>query len=102
MCKRLTLITLFALFGCGDDSGTPLTPDAAVDAPADAAQRPDAPCGDPNTDPFNCGMCGHACAAGEACVGGHCVSNCPTGETFCDGTCVNLQTDPMNCGACTM
>jgi hypothetical protein len=31
-------------------------------------------CVDPNTDVYNCGTCGHACAGGEACCTGLCVA----------------------------
>ncbi|PSM30957.1 Stigma-specific protein, Stig1, partial [Haliangium sp. UPWRP_2] len=27
---------------------------------------------------------------------------CPTGQTNCSGTCVNLQDDKNNCGGCGM
>jgi hypothetical protein len=35
-------------------------------------------CVDPSTDHDNCGSCGHACAAGQACLAGACASgSCP-------------------------
>lgn len=34
--RALALGALVATAGCGDDGGTPVTPDAAVDAPIDA------------------------------------------------------------------
>jgi hypothetical protein len=49
------------------------------------------PCGtacvDGQSDVSNCGSCGHACSAGQACIGGACVCNagsCPNG--CCDGS----------------
>jgi hypothetical protein len=54
-----------------------------------------------NTDGSNCGACGTACTASQACMMGTCqVVSCPTGQTVCSGTCVNLQTDNANCGTC--
>jgi hypothetical protein len=28
------------------------------------------------------------------------TTTCPSGQTLCDGTCVDIQSDPQNCGAC--
>ncbi|HEY8431140.1 MAG TPA: MXAN_6577-like cysteine-rich protein, partial [Sandaracinaceae bacterium] len=39
---------------------------------------------------------------GQVCNAGTCEVGCPTGETACSGTCVNLQTDEANCGECGM
>jgi hypothetical protein len=36
-------------------------------------------------DDANCGTCGNACAAGEAC---------------CDATCIDVESDRANCGGC--
>jgi hypothetical protein len=56
------------------------------------------PCRNLQTDVANCGACGAACAAGQACNAGVC--GCPTGTTLCGGACANVQTDRANCGAC--
>jgi hypothetical protein len=57
-------------------------------------------CGDQcvsvEVDARNCGACGAACGAGEACVAGQCV--CPA--TACGGACVDLTSDPAHCGTC--
>src|SRR5262249_11383621 len=69
-------------------------------APACAPGR--TPCGTPggclgcrnlDEDPANCGMCGRACSAGEACSGGQCVAMCPAGSLACGLSCV---ADPEN------
>jgi hypothetical protein len=55
-------------------------------------------CSNTQTDPNNCGSCGHSCN-GSSCVGGAC--NCSSaGLTLCGGTCVNVQSDAGNCGSC--
>lgn len=53
------------------------------------------------SDPHNCGRCGHRCGAGQSCVAGQCTTECPTGQTVCAGACVELATDPQHCGACS-
>jgi hypothetical protein len=54
------------------------------------------------SDPRNCGSCGHECATGESCASGQCRGGekCPTGLTRCGGDCVNTQTDEQHCGGC--
>jgi hypothetical protein len=56
-------------------------------------------CTNTQTDPNNCGSCGHSCNGGS-CVGGRCNCSSAPGLTLCGNTCVNLQTDPANCGSC--
>jgi hypothetical protein len=65
-------------------------------------------------DAMNCGACGTACTAAQACCGGACVARgpgpdgCPecsitqpcTGRTCCSGACVDVQNDNANCGTC--
>src|SRR5262249_19127581 len=47
-------------------------------------------------DRANCGRCGHACGAGQACSAGKCV--CRAGGTVCGDRGADLQTDPHPCG----
>lgn len=72
-------------------------------------------CSNSQTDPNNCGSCGHKCSTG-CCHAGTCVSpnyqtdpnNCGKCGNVCStgcchaGACVspNYQTDPSNCGRC--
>ena len=44
--------------------------DAAIDV--DSAPVDVSACGDTQTDPANCGACGHACGAGYECIAGAC------------------------------
>jgi hypothetical protein len=53
---------------------------------------------DERSDPLNCGACGRACEANQACVDGACL--CPPGTTRCGKRCVDVNVDPNNCGAC--
>ncbi len=55
-------------------------------------------CVDLDTDPNNCGGCGHACPEGHACVDGQC--QCEDDQAYCGNQCVYTQTDNNNCGAC--
>ncbi len=57
-------------------------------------------CADLQSDPANCGTCGHACAAAMVCTVGVCQIECPVGQSACSGQCVNIQTDNGNCGGC--
>jgi hypothetical protein len=61
------------------------------------------------TDPDNCGTCGHVCATGDICVKGVCTPTCnggpacdaDAGMACCAGGCVDVMSgDANNCGAC--
>ncbi len=61
-------------------------------------------CANTTTDNANCGACGNACGAGEACMNGGCVLTCGS-LTKCTPTsgapyCANTTTDNANCGTC--
>jgi hypothetical protein len=62
----------------------------------------DGSCKNVQLDRQNCGACGNACAAGQYCINGACVSSCPAGSMDCqnDGTCDDPLVDPLNCGGC--
>ncbi|MCC6994488.1 MAG: hypothetical protein IT370_07655, partial [Deltaproteobacteria bacterium] len=70
----------------------------------DACGTPAAPvCTDLDTDRANCGQCGNACASGELCATGTCVTAC-VGGTSCPTAsptyCADTLGDTDNCGAC--
>jgi hypothetical protein len=68
---------------------------------------------DLQTDPKNCGECGHACDGGMVCCGGHCANTqndanycgncnmrCGAGGICCSGQCKNSNSDAHNCKTC--
>jgi hypothetical protein len=65
-------------------------------------------CSDVETDPKNCGSCGHPCAPSDTCVGGTCTvpttcnggPACTGGQSCCPTGCVAENSDPSNCGGC--
>lgn len=59
-------------------------------------------CVDLQTDPSNCGACGLACDADQACRFGFCgpVPACDGPLVLCGDECVDLQTDQRHCGWC--
>src|SRR4051812_27947942 len=84
----------------GQTAGTPTVPLCA-----EHETECNGACVDTTSDAANCGLCGHACATGESCIGSVCQltgeSACTVqGLTDCNGTCVDLTTDVNNCGAC--
>lgn len=103
----------------GPVGDVPLSLDTAIDLPSDpvgidadgsSGSIGDVPlCLDTNSDPRNCGRCGHVCSAptgGTAnCREGQCVGLCDKG-LVCGataeggGSCVDTTSDPKHCGAC--
>jgi hypothetical protein len=62
------------------------------------------------SNPQNCGSCGHMCSSSHvivpSCSGGVCGGSCTTGFADCDndigsdGCETNVASDPNNCGGC--
>jgi hypothetical protein len=79
--------------GGPDDGGAPLICDIGQ-----------IPCGDvcvrTESDPANCGSCGHNCLATEVCSAGVCAPLCEVPLVACSRHCVDLQSDPDHCGTC--
>ncbi|MFO0649484.1 MAG: hypothetical protein U0326_24800 [Polyangiales bacterium] len=46
------------------------------------------------------GRCGNACATGQNCVAGACVTPCAAPNLVCGTTCTDVQTSVTNCGRC--
>ena len=65
-----------------------------------AVERAPPYCANTSTSSADCGTCGNACAAGQACVAGICRANCSTSQTVCGGMCTNTAVDPANCNTC--
>jgi hypothetical protein len=57
-------------------------------------------CVDLMSSPANCGLCFHACGAGQVCGAGKCSSSCPDGLSACSGACVDLDSSAQHCGYC--
>ena len=46
---------------------------------------------------------GTGCGANSVCDGaGNCVTQCPAGQSFCDGLCVDTSSNVLHCGACDL
>jgi len=64
-------------------------------------------CTKTDSDNQNCGSCGTACKALEACIKGMCQGGCPPNEIACTPEagppfCTNPSSDNKNCGSCKM
>ncbi|MFO0648321.1 MAG: hypothetical protein U0326_18925 [Polyangiales bacterium] len=80
----------------------PVTPDVQPSCPPPRAQCGTA-CVDTLTDTSNCGGCGRACASGQQCNSGTCMTgttSCTSPRVMCGSSCVDLSTDATNCGVC--
>jgi hypothetical protein len=92
MAALAGLLTILAA-GCAETGTDVVTCDPGLLSCAGA-------CVDPQTDHENCGRCGRACTASQACVGGACVLDCGPSMANCGDACRDLQNDPANCGLC--
>jgi hypothetical protein len=50
--------------------------------------------------PATCGSCGNACAPGQLCESGQCVTACTFPHVDCSGACRDTTSDPQACGGC--
>src|SRR5262249_51578818 len=57
-------------------------------------------CVELESDPTNCGSCGHVCDSGLVCSNGACQPACAVGLTKCGAKCADTTSDPTSCGAC--
>ena len=93
----LRVFVVVSVGACGSVGGN-----VGVDAAVCAAPSMvcDGTCVNPTSDNQNCGTCGNACPAGEACDGmGTCAATCHAGFLTCEGACSDPMTDDHHCGA---
>jgi hypothetical protein len=90
--------------GTGTGGSTPSTGGTGTGGTGTGGNPPCSP--NLNTDPLNCGSCGHTCnSATETCQSGTCSPLvCPSGTGNCDGNAQNgcevNTTTLQNCGGC--
>jgi hypothetical protein len=60
----------------------------------------EAGCLDTLSSAASCGNCDRACAEGEVCQRGECVTECAGAFTRCGGGCVDTEFNPLHCGGC--
>lgn len=86
----------------GDEAPSTNTQDNAADCAGDLTAC-DAECVDVSTSASHCGACGVACADGESCAEGECVSSapeCDAPSSLCGDACVDVSTSSEHCGEC--
>jgi hypothetical protein len=103
-------------YGCAPDACAPCSVPYATDVAckegrcavatcqpgrADCNGRGDDGCEADLGSPTTCNGCGTACPSGQVCASGAgCVLNCPSTQTNCNGSCVDLTANPNHCGDC--
>ena len=83
---------------CVEGVCTPSEVNCSDDPDADATTLCWGTCVDLDSDAQNCGTCGNACLADQACEAGTCV--CPPDTQVCEGKCVDYASDKNHCGSC--
>ena len=83
---------------CVEGVCTPSEVNCSDDPDADATTLCWGTCVDLDSDAQNCGTCGNACLADQACEAGTCV--CPPDTQVCEGKCVDYASDRNHCGSC--
>jgi Stigma-specific protein, Stig1 len=94
----LLLLSVGLVAGSGCSAQSPAPP--VANACAAGLLECGGACSNPQSDPANCGACGHVCAGGLFCSLGACSQTCAASTTACAGQCVDVRTNAANCGAC--
>ncbi|MEE2644416.1 MAG: MXAN_6577-like cysteine-rich protein [Myxococcota bacterium] len=98
----LSLVSVLALAGCGDDESAAGSPVASGGLCAEGEAACDEGCVNLQSNNSNCGACGNACPIGQSCTQGVCSEQtCASeGQSLCGESCVDTQSDKNNCGGC--